>query len=627
MASPDDWLELAAAKQDAGDNAGAAQAMQMYRGALGAPPPKAEGVNAELVETAGGAVTGRNPRERRSAKPYYPDGVTASEYGRNMLIGGANTPLAAWHGAKQLVGGDVSEEDIRRDREIAELPGGGTGGFIASSLAGGPIVSKVAPLILKAAGALPKVMGIQTGAKALTYPALAGAQAGVTQATLGPDESRLKNILVAAGLTGALQVGGAGLRRAATGAVKPNQDAIDLMRSNYEPNVATGKEVKVSDFNTVPTISQGGAGKTGKILGAAEDIASILPLGIGSRVAAGRDRVKTEAANSWGDRVLPQPTHDVPLGRGEFGREMETQIKDAYAALYRNPNHPKGAPREIIPANTPSEQGATARVMQDANFSSIGPDAGPRLEKQFRSELRNIWPDRYKPMTAPEWQTKMEMINDQIKISENMTAANSANRPLLRGWIKAKEELDQIGLKMFNAGEIEYLRELQKKVIMRDTTEKALASSSQGKPGETLNNVINAFESNTPDKLKIKGEGYGQRLIEASKRVLAKENPSDVLGRRIGFTFANKILPWTANAALIGGAGLAGGPIGLAALAGTALAGHGGAKLLTSRGGAEFLYGQKKWQPKLADMMRKHNGTAAQVLGTQPREGLDDIQE
>lgn len=599
---PSELLVIARDAEKRGDTKTLQDAMRRYT-ALTEPTQKAQDVSGQppasagVVATAGGAASGLDKRGgygRRNTDVVPEEGsVPFSEWSGNVKDAALNVVPAMYRGAKQLVGGNVSEEDIKADRALTDKPGGGFGNFAGNIAMGGPAMAGTRAGLRYLGGKyLPKALEKATNL-ITSYPGMAAIEAGVTTPTL-EDESRPGNMVTSALLTKGLQHVGTVFKRALTQPVKPNKDAQYLMATERalpqtDEDIANGvAPTIVPKDKIVPTQSQGGSGFMGAVTDSLENIGSYLPLGVSKAVQRGRDRVASEVNDEVGHRASPLRAIDVLPGRGDYVREMETQINDGYKAMFKGIN---------IKHNSTAFNQQSEREGLQALDGIIGE---AEFKNTFTKQLGQILPKKTSNLTGEQWHNIQSAVREKIREADAELFQRQSNHALANAYRKVEDNLKVLRNNNFTKDQIATLEDLDNKYLKGMIVKSTLAH--KGETGAdsaiTLRNLIDTVEKDTPESFKNKLTGEFMDLTEPAKRILTKSTDPDAVARRSGYLAATNII----GSLGIGGAATG---LGLAPAAMMLGAGHAAGRFLTGRGTNRYMFGDFDWQKKAAELLRK----------------------
>jgi hypothetical protein len=547
--------------------------------------------------TAGGAAFPQ-PERRRAVKPkpYYPEGVTAGEYMQNMGNAAGRMPVAAYHGVKQLLGGDVSKEEIEKDRAIADKPGGFLGGVTGSLSTGNPIWSGGKWIIDRGLSVLPQAL--RTAGQVATPATLAGTQAAVTQAVM-PDteESRLKNARNAAIFTLPFQAAG-GAAKLVAQPVRPSEETSRFLAGNVDE---AGKVV--GNYPVVPTVGRGGEGVRGGVASVLQSTLAKMPFGIGKQTQRGIERAERELVEARGDHIAIYPTHDLKPGTPEWHKEVRKQHSEAYDQVFRNKTYDP-VPIELSAART---KGANA-----ASFTGLGPKA-QEARATFEAQLNSRWPQG-RQYSGEEWHERLKL----MKQDRDAYAGKDdiRDKKMLDAWNVAIEEFEKSGArKMLSPRDVANLTDLDKRTILRKQAE-AATLATKGDDKKLFSETLKAHYKLTPDEQQLMGTGFGRQQIMDAQKVIGGPEYSDALTRRIQFLTANKAVDYGLGAGLLAGGSATIGLPATVGIGGTLYGlGKGSSAALTSRGGARAMFGDYPIQKKTMELLRRQAGKVSSTAG------------
>lgn len=526
--------------------------LQPSGGATGAgpvPTPTPTPTNASTGSITAPLKLGREALKDEFANmPWY----------EQLIAGVGSAPMQAWQSVKQLAGQDVPESEIQDWRDVASTPGGMVGN-VAGNVGMLAVPGAKAEKLLASAWKARPVL-----ARTLAGMGLAGAEnAALTPVLEG--ESRAANAAMGAGAAGAIGTAG----RALGGVVTPSKEARKLM-----------------DQGIQPTVGQGGSGVLGKTLGYSEELAGAVPI-VGSVVQRGRDRAAREAVDEAAKRGSPYGASaplEEAVGRGSYFQRLEKQFDDAYDDILSG---------KLIPV----DRLFNTRIRQDVTRIMAG--ASPEATRELEKNMVQFLPAIQGKVKGPAWKEVQSQIR-RLRADEGRAAGmGDRDAKLLR------EAYDAIDTRLKNIRdmglskeEVRQLEAVDEAYAHAETLRKAASYADQDPKGISIENLLQAVESRTPQSAKIKGEGRFQDITEPARSVLASSRPQDALERRL----ANM----TAAGALGATAGVTGNPWLLAPLG----VGYIGA----TRPGAKVLMGNTKVQRMLADAVRGRSGTAGAIL-------------
>ena len=451
-----------------------------------------------------------------SMQDRYQQAISKMPWYEQVIMGLGGAPAEAYLGVKQLVGGNVGENEIAGVR-AAQGTGPGMVGSVAGNVAMlGLPMTRAAQGIEKASRIIPALSNNPNFVRGAAQLGLAGGEGALLHPTM-EEESRAGNAAKSAGMTAALGTGG----KVLTQAVRPSKSAEALMKQGVQP-----------------TISQGAGGAGGKTLGYLEDIVDAMPI-LNTMVGKSRERAEEELVKIAARRASPYgaaPENMKDITRGPWVLKQDKAFDDGY--------------KDVLAHQTVNMGGGFKTSMRPQIDSAL---AG--ADDKVKREVEKVLVKNLQPLgvttTGPEWHEAFKEVRRAKRAEQDRFAKTSdrdaekaieAYRAVEKGMIDARNK----ALKGTNdEGLIERLTNLDEAYahfnIFKSAAENAKAG---GESGVKLEHLIKAVEDNTPVHQLIRAQGRLQDLTEPAKTVFEKSMGSskDALQRRIANVTAGGVL-------------------------------------------------------------------------------------
>ena len=504
---------------------------------------------------------GGDPHERLKAE------LEKNPYWAKFAGGFGSAATTAYQGVKQLLGGNVDEQDIKDQRALQDVKGG-TLGNIAGNVAMTALPMGAAERGLTGAAKMAGVMkGSPNLTRALASTGLAGAEGAALTPTIG-EESRAANAAKSAALTG----GVLGAGRVLTQAVRPSKSAEALMEKGIQP-----------------TVGQGAGGGIGKAMGYAEDLVNAIPL-LNSVTKGGRDRAEEEAVKMMARRASPYNAAPESLGEITRGTWFTKQDK-AFDTGYK----------EVLDNQTIRMGGlfkSQVRQSIDPLLGGMSSSARRGIEQDLVDTLGKTG----RMMSGPEWHETFKEVRRLGREADSAVAKTSSRdaRNEARVWDAVeKQMLDARKTSINDNSLVERLANLDESYAHNKVFQQAADyAKAAGEGGVRLEHIMKAVEANTPSAIKVRASGRMQDITEPAASVFKQTMGQDALERRAANVASGKAL----GVLGLGGAASYGamGPAGLIALPAIV----GGAGLGTTKTGAKLMFGNTAAQKAAAKLLR-----------------------
>jgi hypothetical protein len=554
----------------AADDAAYAKHMAMFgvtpTGADGSPtPPAVSGQTPPAAPIPQPPSTlSKPPRQPINLQPTLAEGVNASGNFMDRAIAGVGTAVTSpYVGLKQALG-LAKPEELEEQKALTDSGAGKLGNIVGNLVALGIPVAKATQLATKAyATFLPRA-----AASVAAVPTVAGIEGAAQPVQEG--ETRGGNAAFSAGAGSLLQGGGNLFRRALTQPVRPTQEAADLMKLGIQP-----------------TVKQGGTGVMGGVVGGAQDIAGVTPLGPSGMVARGRDRVQQEIGDVAGVRAHPDIPHTIErVERGPYAENMMKDIADARSAVLAGKSIP-------VPGVMKS------RAL--ANAEAALPMSKENVKKDVLDDIEAILPKHKGRISGETWHEMETRITERIQKHSGPNATGD-DADKVRAYQAVKDQLGKIRDAGMSKDDVARLNKIgsaeEHSVILNDALKQ-----TEGGIGDRL---IKSVKNLTPEATFNAKKGLYQDITEPATTVLARDKDAkSSFISRAGYALAGLGLGM-GGGALVSPAALLAAPVAVGL--GTAA---------STRRGAKALMGGYGWQQDVANRLRAMNpGMAATIGGT-----------
>lgn len=520
---------------------------------------------ADLQERAKGA--GTIGSQRPAATP--PEGAKPFQRasGRGPVLAGAGDALLKTiFGVSGLFGGNSPEtkavlREMEAEKEADPEKGWRTGGEMGGNLLATAIPGGAAAKAIQGAKWLPRAIApiaAAAGSGAATELATAPGQGD----SWGEQMASKGEQALHAGAMGGALAGGAkvlGKTLGLTGMFKATPEAEQLFRQGINPS-----------------LQQGAAGKTGRVIGS-----------LTSGVTDLKPRLRDEAANAVMRRATEGKV-DFPEGTGEnFMRGANDYVQGQYANLW------DGKKINLSPTHREAVILKGSRVPSDMVGIDEARQAGGILRNRM-GEAENNYRMNY------------ETFNDKFRKPLSADAFSDKNSPeVTRRLSESRDLLDKIVTrKGLSKTERVRLEELNNLNFDTKRIEEATSGVNMGKEGVDINRLATAYT-----KMLNEGRAMGNTtyddIVAPAARVIGN-TPNQHMGRSLRQAAIRLGLP-------VGAAAAAGG-MGPAAIAGAVPIGI--SLLGQTPKGAKYLLGQNEWQRKLAEELAARSGKIGGIVGS-----------
>ena len=489
--------------------------------------------------------------------------------------GVGNFGIETGQAIRQLMGGDVSEDEIQAARGLTDTPTG-MAGNVAGNVAALAVPLGGAEKALKARTlALPKTAGAIGRA---AVPVGVGAVEGAVTQPVAEGETRTKNAIIGGVAGGGGEVLSRTLSRGAEGVAKKSELGQELFDKGYSP-----------------TVGQASEGVVGNVLSTGENILSAVGVtGMGQN-RVGKEMVEKLAGEV--DGVLGKygaAIGELPGRKGDYFEKGAKAFDDAYGELLNS--------RTI---KVPGLMKSNALKSSNDAFKF----ASPSMRKNFADDINTIFPKHTGRMSGRTYKDIRNKLNQRIR---RYTASQTdESKELVDAYTAARKHLDvqgKAGMPPEVWGDLKELDDAYGKFNTFGEAATArnagVGAASAGDRTLTAKDIIDATEKGTPGHLKMQAAGRMMDDTEPVRELLAEQANKGALARKGAYGLAGMGLGYGSPA---GAAALIPGGIGLAGM---------------SKPGARVLMGETAKQKATAEALRKYVAPYAGTAGA-----LTDIEE